>query len=76
MSWYEAAAYAEFAGKSLPTLFHWNNTASSFRLSSDIIPLSNDGGQALASIGAHRGISSGGTYDMAGNGEGMVLERG
>ena len=23
MSWYEAAAYAEFAGKSLPTLHHW-----------------------------------------------------
>ena len=24
VSWYEAAAYAEWAGKSLPTIFHWN----------------------------------------------------
>ena len=23
ISWYEAAAYAEFAGKSLPTIYHW-----------------------------------------------------
>jgi predicted Ser/Thr protein kinase len=23
VSWYEAAAYAEFAGKSLPTIYHW-----------------------------------------------------
>ena len=23
VSWYEAAAYAEFAGKSLPTVYHW-----------------------------------------------------
>src|SRR5262249_1313071 len=24
VSWYEAAAYAEFSGKSLPTLYHWH----------------------------------------------------
>ena len=27
VSWYEAAAYAEFAGKSLPTIFHWYKAA-------------------------------------------------
>ena len=27
VSWYEAAAYAEFAGKSLPTIYHWNEAA-------------------------------------------------
>ncbi len=27
VSWYEAAAYAEFAGKSLPTVYHWNAAA-------------------------------------------------
>ena len=27
VSWYEAAAYAEFAGKSLPTVYHWNLAA-------------------------------------------------
>jgi len=24
VSWYEAAAYAEFVGKSLPTIYHWD----------------------------------------------------
>ena len=27
VSWYEAAAYAEFAGKDLPTMYHWNSGA-------------------------------------------------
>ncbi len=27
VSWYEAAAYAEFAGASLPTVFHWTRAA-------------------------------------------------
>jgi formylglycine-generating enzyme required for sulfatase activity len=27
VSWYEAAAYAEFAGKSLPTVYHWYRAA-------------------------------------------------
>ena len=29
VSWYEAAAYAAFAGKSLPTAFQWRAAASS-----------------------------------------------
>jgi len=28
VSWYEAAAYAEFAGKSLPTIYHWTNAVN------------------------------------------------
>jgi formylglycine-generating enzyme required for sulfatase activity len=28
VSWYEAAAYAEYAGKSLPTIHHWRLAAS------------------------------------------------
>ena len=27
VSWYEAAAYARWAGKSLPTIYHWNRVA-------------------------------------------------
>ena len=27
VSWYEAAAFAEFAGKSLPTIYHWYTAA-------------------------------------------------
>lgn len=65
MSWYEAAAYAEFKGKSLPTLFHWNRAADT-SASSFVIPLSNFG-RGPAPVGSHRGLSSYGVYDMAGN---------
>ena len=27
VSWFEAAAYAEFAGRTLPTIYHWNRAA-------------------------------------------------
>ncbi len=66
ISWYEAAAFAEFAGKSLPTVFHWFK-ASDYRSSSEILPLSNfvDGG--LAPVGKHQGLSRCGAFDMAGN---------
>ena len=66
VSWYEAAAYARFAGKSLPTVMHWSRGASPF-LSASIVPLSNFGGQGPRPVGAGGGISAFGTYDMAGN---------
>ncbi len=66
LSWYEAAAYAKFAGKALPTVAHWNHAASVYN-SAEIVPLSNFGGQGPDSVGARRGISAYGTYDMAGN---------
>jgi formylglycine-generating enzyme required for sulfatase activity len=69
VSWYEAAAYAEYAGKSLPTVYHWNNAAMTIDalVSSYIFPLSNFGGRGPAPIGSHHGMSRSGTYDMAGN---------
>ena len=66
VSWYEAAAYAEYAGKSLPTIYHWSRAAS-FWFASEIIPLSNFGGHGLWPVGSHQGVSPYGTYDMAGN---------
>ena len=66
VSWYEAAAYAEFAGKSLPTVHEWQN-AGRVRFASDIAPLSNFGGRGLSPVGSHQGMSPFGTYDMAGN---------
>jgi len=66
VSWYEAAAYAEFAGKSLPTVHQWQNSAR-VRFTSDIAPLSNFAGRGLSSVGSHQGMSPFGTYDMAGN---------
>ena len=69
VSWYEAAAYAEFAGKSLPTVYHWNNAAVTIDalVSSYIFPLSNFGSQFPTRSGSHHGMSRSGTYDMAGN---------
>jgi formylglycine-generating enzyme required for sulfatase activity/cephalosporin-C deacetylase-like acetyl esterase len=66
VSWYEAAAYATFAGKSLPTVYEWQQAAQA-SFSSDIAPLSNFGGRGLSPVGSHQGMSSFGTYDMAGN---------
>ena len=66
VSWYEAAAYAEFAGKALPTIYHWA-TAASCWASASIVPASNFGGQGPALVGSYRGMSWFGTYDMAGN---------
>jgi formylglycine-generating enzyme required for sulfatase activity/dienelactone hydrolase len=66
VSWYEAAAYAEFVHKSLPTLAHWYKAAD-VRASPYIVPRSNFGGQALARVGEYKGLGTYGTYDMAGN---------
>ena len=70
LSWYEAAAFAVFAGKSLPTAFQWR-TATDFAGPSgvygDILLRSNFGTNGPAAIGTHRGIGPFGHYDMAGN---------
>lgn len=66
VSWYEAAAYAAFAGKSLPTIYQWSNVAGTYR-SSFIVPRSNYGSRAAAAVGSYHGIGPVGTYDMAGN---------
>ena len=66
VSWYEAAAYTEFAGKSLPTIFHWYNGAG-IGIFSDILKLSNFGGQGPARVGTYQGLTRPGAYDMAGN---------
>jgi eukaryotic-like serine/threonine-protein kinase len=66
LSWYEAAAYAEFAGKSLPTVFHWYRAANMGRFS-DILQSSNFAGKGPAKVGSYPGLGPFGTYDMAGN---------
>jgi len=66
VSWYEAAAYAEFAGKSLPTAHQWQQAANQW-FASEIVPLSNFGGKGLEPVGTHPGMSPFGTYDMGGN---------
>jgi len=66
VSWYEAAAYAEFVSKSLPTVYHWDEAAGT-RAASDIAPISNFSGKGLATVGSYLGLGPHGTYDMAGN---------
>ena len=67
VSWYEAAAYAEFAGKSLPTIYHWSHSAGTF-WAAEITPQSNiDGTEGPLPVGASRGVTPWGAYDMAGN---------
>jgi formylglycine-generating enzyme required for sulfatase activity/dienelactone hydrolase len=66
ISWYEAAAFAKWAGKRLPTVFHWNRAAGTL-LSSHIVPQSNFSGEGLSPIGKYGGIGPFGTLDMGGN---------
>jgi serine/threonine protein kinase/formylglycine-generating enzyme required for sulfatase activity/cephalosporin-C deacetylase-like acetyl esterase len=66
VSWYEAAAYADFVGKSLPTIYHWNKAAGTWAMHY-IAPMSNFEGRGLAPVGKYLGIGPYGTYDMAGN---------
>jgi len=66
VSWYEAAAYAEFAGKSLPTIYHWQKAAC-IGQAVVIVTLSNLKGEGLAPVGSFPGIGTTGLYDMAGN---------
>jgi cephalosporin-C deacetylase-like acetyl esterase len=69
VSWFEAAAYAAFAGKALPTVFHWfrASDAGLFVLFSQNIESSNFAGQGAMPAGRYGGMSPYGNYDMAGN---------
>jgi cephalosporin-C deacetylase-like acetyl esterase len=66
VSWYEAAAYAAFVGKVLPTIHHWYLAAGLGRFM-DILWVSNFDGKGPAPVGSHGGLGPFGTYDMAGN---------
>ena len=75
VSWYEAAAYAEFVDKALPRLHHWAWVAGTDNAAA-ITPLSNMTGSGLAPVGQHAGISWFGAHDMAGNAREWVWKRG
>ncbi len=76
ISWYEAAAYAEFVGKSLPTETHWGIARGEYtplilwpQLGGYAVfaPFSNFEGNGPVAVGSLPGITSYGAYDMAGN---------
>src|SRR5688500_4349724 len=66
ISWYEAAAYAKFAGKSLPTIYHWRRAALS-NANTWILPQSNIERSSIAPVGTFKAITPYGVHDMAGN---------
>jgi len=66
VSWYEAAAYAAWADKALPTIFHWNRVAYTF-VNSQIAPLANLSGRGTVPIGQTRSLNRFGIHDLAGN---------
>jgi predicted esterase len=69
ISWYEAAAYAEFAGKSLPTVKHWDAARRGRlgMLSHIFYSMCNFGKKGPVPIGTTKAMTQFGIYDMAGN---------
>jgi predicted Ser/Thr protein kinase/poly(3-hydroxybutyrate) depolymerase len=75
VSWYEAAAFAEFSGKSLPTGYHWGIARGEYTpllnplgtFSSYISQKSNFRGEGPNAVGTNDDATAFGTYDMAGN---------
>lgn len=66
VSWYEAAAYAEFVGKQLPTVYQWNHAAGTWA-TAYVAPSSNFNGRGPVEVGTTSGMNPFGTFDMAGN---------
>ena len=67
VSWYEAAAYAAWVGKRLPTAYHWYRAAGAFGIFSEILTTSNFSGKGPVAVGSLGGLGPYGTHDMAGN---------
>lgn len=74
VSWYEASAFAAWAGKSLPTVFHWRRAAQQ-SIFSEILLWSNFDTEGPAPVGSYDGLGPVGTYDMAGNVREWCLNR-
>ncbi len=75
VSWYEAAAFAEYSGKALPTVFHWDMARGKYtRLGESpffsvllLTPVSNLNAAGPVPVESSPGITAYGNFDMAGN---------
>ena len=67
VSWYEAAAYAAYAGKRLPTIFHWSVVADRRATSTVLLPRGRYLRDGPVAVGRSGAISRYGTHDLAGN---------
>ena len=66
VSWFEAAAFAAFAGKRLPSIYHWDHVAFTWG-SASIVPASNLGGDGPHPVGSGAARNRFGTEDLGGN---------
>jgi formylglycine-generating enzyme required for sulfatase activity/dienelactone hydrolase len=76
VSWYEAAAYAEWKGMSLPTSVHWDVARGGFTPMIQwpqlggfgiFAAFTNFGSKGPVKVGSLPGVTAYGAYDMAGN---------
>jgi len=67
VSWYEAAAYAAWAGRALPTIYHWRRAAGVEGIFSDVLQVSTFGSRGPTPATASKGLGPFGTSNMAGN---------
>ena len=71
VSRYEAAAYARFRGKQLPTAYHWSRAGlpvwDSGWLAASSVPLSNFGNTEPVAVGSRQDVGPFGTYQLYGN---------
>ena len=76
LSWYEAAAYAEYAGMSLPTAVHWDVARGSLTPMLQwpqlggfavLAPFCNFGGRGPVQVGSLPNYTAFGAYDLPGN---------
>ena len=61
------AAYSEFAGKSLPTIFHWSVVADRRATSSVLLPRGRFSSTGPLAVGLSGALGRYGTHDLAGN---------
>jgi class 3 adenylate cyclase/dienelactone hydrolase len=66
VSWYEAAAYARFEGKDLPTIFHWTLLSGS-HASPEVVKFGNFNGKNPEPAKTYPSLTRFGTYDLPGN---------
>ena len=67
VSWYEAAAYAEFAGKRLPTVYHWKQATGNVLFGQVVASMGNFGGKSAEPVTRLKDLGAYGTYGLAGN---------
>ncbi len=67
VSWYEAAAYAEFANKRLPTVFHWTRAVGNVLFGHAVAAVANFNGKSAEPATHLKDLGAYGTYGLAGN---------